>query len=83
MVNTLHPSKTNEGYHCMVWHQQAKHFGIFFLGGETGRPGLRIPKISVSQGKLKYELLDPAPSLQDIHILHRGGAQITTGHFVQ
>jgi hypothetical protein len=30
----------------------------------------------------EYELLDPASSLQDIHILHRGGAQIPTGHFV-
>jgi hypothetical protein len=26
------------------------------------------------------ELLDPASSLQDIHILHRGSAQIPTGH---
>jgi hypothetical protein len=25
-------------------------------------------------------LLDPASSLQDIHILHRGSAQIPTGH---
>ena len=40
--------------------------------------------ISVSQGKLKlnghpvkeYKLLDPAPGLQDIHILHIGGAHI-------
>jgi hypothetical protein len=31
----------------------------------------------------EYELLDPASSLQDIHILHRGGAQIPTGHLVQ
>ena len=46
--------------------------------------------LSVSQGKMKlnghfgpvkeYKLLDPASSLQDIHILHRGGAQIPTGH---
>jgi hypothetical protein len=68
-----------------AWYDTSKPsiLAYFFGGGETGRPGLRIPKISVSQGKLKYELLDPAPSLQDIHILHRGGAQITTGHFVQ
>jgi hypothetical protein len=31
----------------------------------------------------EYKLLDPASSLQDIHILHRGGAKITTGHLVQ
>jgi hypothetical protein len=31
----------------------------------------------------EYELLDPASSLQDIHILHRGGTQIPTGHLVQ
>jgi hypothetical protein len=28
----------------------------------------------------EYELLDPVSSLQDIHILHRGSAQIPTGH---
>jgi hypothetical protein len=31
----------------------------------------------------EYELLDPTTSLQDIHILHRGSAQIPTGHLVQ
>ena len=47
---------------------------------------------SVSQGKLKlnghsstkeYKLLDPASSLQDIHIVHRGGAQTPIVHLVQ
>ena len=27
----------------------------------------------------EYELLEQTPSLQDIHILHRGGAQIPKG----
>jgi hypothetical protein len=31
----------------------------------------------------EYELLGPASSLQDIHIFHREGAQIPTGHLVQ
>ena len=31
----------------------------------------------------EYELLDPALSLEDIHILHRGDAQIPIGHLIQ
>ena len=31
----------------------------------------------------EYELVDPASSVQDIHIHLRGGAQIPTGHLVQ
>jgi hypothetical protein len=31
----------------------------------------------------EYKLLDPASSLQDIHIFHRGGAQIPIVHLVQ
>ena len=31
----------------------------------------------------EYELLDQVSSLLDIHILHRVGAQIPTGHLVQ
>jgi hypothetical protein len=27
----------------------------------------------------EYKLLDPTPSLQDIHNLHREGAQLSTG----
>ena len=31
----------------------------------------------------EYKLLNPASSLQDIQMLHRGGAQIPTGHLIQ
>jgi hypothetical protein len=41
-----------------------------------------FPKVNFSPVK-EYELVDPASSLQDIHILYRGGAQIPTGHLVQ
>ena len=42
----------------------------------------RFIEVEWTFGPVKeYDLLDPAASLQDIHILHRGGAQIPKWSF--
>jgi hypothetical protein len=44
----------------------------------------RLIEVEWTFGPVKvYKLLDPASRLQDIYILHRGDAQIPTGHLVQ